>query len=66
MNVNPLKQIWQSGKTVIGTYIMYSRDVTTVELAAAAGLDFVVFDLEHFRTKEPRKNPQKAKPVSRS
>ena len=47
MNVNPLKQIWQSGKTVIGTYIMYSRDVTTVELAAAAGLDFVVFDLEH-------------------
>lgn len=47
MNVNPLKQIWQSGKTVIGTYIMYSRDVTTMELAAAAGLDFVVFDLEH-------------------
>ena len=29
-------------------------------------LNEVVFDLEHFRTKEPRKNPQKAKPVSRS
>lgn len=47
MNVNPLKQIWQSGKPAVGTYIMYSRDVTTVQIAAAAGLDFVVFDLEH-------------------
>ena len=46
-SVNPLKAIWDSGSTAIGTYIMYSRDVTTIQLAAAAGLDFVVFDLEH-------------------
>ena len=47
MNVNPLKSIWDSGRTAVGTYIIYSRDLTTVQLAAAAGLDFVMFDLEH-------------------
>jgi 2-keto-3-deoxy-L-rhamnonate aldolase RhmA len=47
MNVNPLKPIWDSGGIAIGTYIMYSRDITTIQLAAAAGLDFVLFDLEH-------------------
>ena len=47
MDVNPLKRIWDSGGVAIGTYLMYSRDVATVELAAAAGLDFIMFDLEH-------------------
>ena len=47
MNVNPLKSIWDSGGTAIGTYIMYSRDISTIQLAAASGLDFVLFDLEH-------------------
>lgn len=47
MDVNPLKSIWDSGRAAVGTYIMYSRDLTTVQLAAAAGLDFVMFDLEH-------------------
>ena len=47
MNVNPLKHIWESGKQAVGTYIHYSRDLTTVQLAAAAGLDFIIFDLEH-------------------
>ena len=47
MNINPLKSIWNTGRTAVGTYIMYSRDITTVQLAATAGLDFVVFDLEH-------------------
>ena len=35
------------GGTAIGSYVMYSRDVATIEIAAAAGLDFVQFDLEH-------------------
>src|SRR5690349_19824935 len=47
MDVNPLKRIWESGGVAIGTYIMYSRDIPTVQLAAASGLDFVMFDLEH-------------------
>ena len=47
MNVNPLKAIWDVGGTAIGTYIMYSRDISTIQLAAASGLDFVLFDLEH-------------------
>ena len=47
MDVNPLRLIWDSGGTAFGTYIMYSRDLTTIQLAAASGLDFVVFDLEH-------------------
>ncbi len=47
MNVNPLKEIWDAGGAAVGSYIMYSRDVATVEIAAAAGLDFLVFDLEH-------------------
>ena len=47
LDINPLKHIWDSGRTAVGTYIMYSRDITTVQLAASAGLDFVVFDLEH-------------------
>ena len=47
MDVNPLKRIWDSGGVAVGTYIMYSRDLTTIQLAAAAGLDFVMFDLEH-------------------
>ena len=45
--VNPLRRIWSSGRAAIGTYLMYSQDLPTVELAAAAGLDFIVFDLEH-------------------
>jgi len=47
MNVNPLKKIWAEGGTAIGSYVMYSRDIATIEIAAAAGLDFVLFDLEH-------------------
>ena len=47
LDINPLKSIWNTGRTAVGTYIMYSRDITTVQLAASAGLDFVVFDLEH-------------------
>ena len=47
MNVNPLKNIWDAGNVAIGTYFMYSRDIAAMEVAAAAGLDFVVFDMEH-------------------
>ena len=47
MNVNPLRRLWKNGRAAVGTYIMYSRDITTVQVAAAAGLDFVLFDLEH-------------------
>ena len=47
MEVNPLKKKWSTGGTLIGTHIMYSRDVTTIQIAASAGLDFIVFDLEH-------------------
>ena len=47
MNVNPLRSIWNQGRPAVGSYIMYSRDVATVEIAAAAGLHFVIFDLEH-------------------
>jgi 2-keto-3-deoxy-L-rhamnonate aldolase RhmA len=47
MTINPLKARWQAGKVAIGTFILYSRDIATIEIAAAAGLDFVVFDLEH-------------------
>ena len=47
MNINPLKEIWDQNKVAIGTYLMYSCEVAAVEVAAAAGLDFVLFDLEH-------------------
>ena len=47
MTINPLKKIWDAGGVAIGSYIMYSRDIATIEIAAAAGLDFVLFDLEH-------------------
>jgi len=47
MNVNPLRSKWKAGKTVVGTFIMYSRDIATIEIAASAGLDFILFDLEH-------------------
>ena len=46
MDVNPLKRIWRAGGAAIGTYVMYSRDVATIELAAGSGLDFVLFDLD--------------------
>ena len=47
MQVNPLKQKWDENETLIGTHIMYSKDITTIQIAAASQLDFVVFDLEH-------------------
>ena len=47
MNVNPLRKLWKNGRAAVGSYIMYSRDITTIQIAAAAGLDFVLFDLEH-------------------
>jgi len=47
MEVNPLKTKWETKEILIGTHIMYSRDISTIQIAAAAGLDFVVFDLEH-------------------
>lgn len=47
MTVNPLKAKWRAGKIAIGTFILYSRDIATIEIAAAAELDFVLFDLEH-------------------
>ena len=47
MNVNPLRSIWKEGGVAIGSYLMYSRDIAAVEIAAAAGLDYVLFDLEH-------------------
>ena len=40
---------WDENETLIGTHIMYSRDITTIQIAAASGIDFVVFDLEHHR-----------------
>ena len=52
MQVNPLKQKWDENETLIGTHIMYSKDITTIQLAAASQLDFVVFDLEHRTTSE--------------
>ena len=47
MNINPLTAVWRTGRAAVGTYIMYGTDITTVQIAAAAGLDFVVFDMEH-------------------
>lgn len=47
MEVNPLKTKWETKEILIGTHIMYSRDISTIQIAAAAGLDFIVFDLEH-------------------
>lgn len=47
MEVNPLKQKWDANEILIGTHIMYSRDITTIQIAATSQLDFVVFDLEH-------------------
>lgn len=47
MSVNTLQQVWDSGRAAVGSYLMFSRDVTSVEIAAAAGLDFIIFDLEH-------------------
>ena len=47
MDVNPLKKIWQAGGVAVGTMILYSTDIATIEIAAAAGLDFVMLDVEH-------------------
>ena len=47
MNVNPLREKWRAGEAAVGVCLMYSRDIATVEIAAGAGLDFILFDLEH-------------------
>ena len=47
MDVNPLRQIWDAGRAAVGTFIMSVRDISVIEIASAAGLDFVLFDLEH-------------------
>lgn len=46
MEPNLLRRRWQSGKPAIGTFI-FSSDPANVEIAALAGLDFAVIDLEH-------------------
>ena len=46
MEVNPLKQNWDANEILIGTNIMYSRDITTIQIAATSQLDFVVFSFD--------------------
>lgn len=41
-----LKQILQSGRVAIGTF-MFLRDPAMIDIAGLAGLDFVVIDCEH-------------------
>jgi 2-keto-3-deoxy-L-rhamnonate aldolase RhmA len=43
---NLLRRRWQSGLPAIGTFV-FSTDAANVEIAALAGLDFAVIDLEH-------------------
>lgn len=43
---NPLRRRWQSGQPALGTFV-YSTDPASVEIAALAGLDFAIIDLEH-------------------
>ncbi len=43
---NPLRRRWQSGEAALGTFV-FSTDPASVEIAALAGLDFAVIDLEH-------------------
>lgn len=46
MEPNSLRRRWQSGQAALGTFV-YSSDPASVEIAAHAGLDFAVIDLEH-------------------
>ena len=46
MNVNILKKSLEEGKTVFGPFCKI-LDPTVVELAALAGFDFVIIDMEH-------------------
>ncbi len=43
---NPVRSRWQSGRPALGTFV-FSTDPASVEIAALAGLDFAVIDLEH-------------------
>ncbi|WP_109831745.1 HpcH/HpaI aldolase family protein [Reichenbachiella versicolor] len=46
MKVNKIKQALKEGKTVYGPFCKIS-DPTMVELAALAGFDFIIIDMEH-------------------
>ena len=46
MKVNILKKALEEGKTVFGPFCKM-LDPTVVELAALAGFDFVIIDMEH-------------------
>lgn len=46
MAPNPLRARWLAGVPALGTFI-FSTDPASVEIAALAGLDFAVIDLEH-------------------
>lgn len=46
MTPNPIRRRWQAGEAALGTFI-FSTDPATTEIAAGAGLDFAIVDLEH-------------------
>ena len=45
--VNPLKAMWDRGEAAVGTMMLVLSDPAAVQIAAAAGMDFIIFDLEH-------------------
>lgn len=46
MDPNPIRRRWRAAETALGTFV-FSADPASVEIAAGAGLDFAVIDLEH-------------------
>lgn len=46
MGTNPLKQKLRDGRSVFGPFMMIP-DATVAEIVAAAGFDFLLFDMEH-------------------
>lgn len=47
MRINKSKERLRQGKTVIGTWIEELRSPAITQLLAAAGLDFLIMDMEH-------------------
>ena len=45
--MNPLRALWEKGQPAVGTMILACRDPVVVQIAAAAGMDFIYYDLEH-------------------
>ena len=44
---NSLKSLWDNGQPAVGTMVLVCSDLAVAQIAAAAGMDYVYYDLEY-------------------